>query len=224
MICVSVAEPTTEECIKILEGLEFAEVRLDSLKASIEEVRTIFSRPARLIATFMPGNPRGKSIHTAVDNETRKRFLIAAIEAGAEYVDIEHDSDYSYREELIGRARSNRCQIIISFHDFSGTPDEDELEKIRMDCFNKGADVAKIACKANTQRDNLNLLGLLNNQDHKGKTIVIGMGKKGRITRVAAPLLGSPFTFASLSKGRETAEGQIEKDVLHRMLRILNDD
>ena len=28
------------------------------------------------------------------------------------------------------------------------------------------------------------------------------MGNKGRITRIAAPLLGSPFTFASLIEGK----------------------
>ena len=50
------------------------------------------------------------------------------------------------------------------------------------------------------------------------------MGNKGRITRVAAPLLGSPFTFASLSKGKETAEGQIEKDTLEQMMRLLTDE
>ena len=50
------------------------------------------------------------------------------------------------------------------------------------------------------------------------------MGNKGRITRIAAPLLGSPFTFASLSKGKETAEGQIEKDILEQMMRLLTDE
>lgn len=224
MICVSVAEPTTEKCIKTLEGLEFAEVRLDCLKASVEDMQAIFSRPLRLIATFMPSNLQKKSVQTNIDNETRKRFLIAAIEAGAKYVDIEHNSDSSYREELIEKARSKNCQVIISFHDFSGTPEEDTLEKIRMDCFKKGADIVKIACKANTQKDNLKLLGLLNKKDYHGKTMVIGMGKSGRITRIVAPLLGSPFTFASLSRGKETAEGQIEKDILHQLVKTLNDE
>ena len=50
------------------------------------------------------------------------------------------------------------------------------------------------------------------------------MGSKGRITRIAAPLLGSPFTFASISKGKETAEGQIEKDTLERIVRLLKDE
>lgn len=224
MICVSVAEPTTKKCLKALEGLEFAEVRLDCMKVPIEDMDVIFSKPMRLIATFMPSNLRSQSNTTAADNDTRKKFLMAAIDAGAQYVDIEHDSSSSFKKEIIEKARSKNCKIIISFHDFSGTPDEDKLERITMNCFKEGADIAKIACKVNSQRDNLKLLTLLNKNDYHGKTMVIGMGKKGKITRIVAPLLGSPFTFASLSRGKETAEGQIEKDILHQLLRILNDE
>lgn len=50
------------------------------------------------------------------------------------------------------------------------------------------------------------------------------MGAKGRVTRVAAPLLGSPFTFASLSDEKKTAEGQIEKDKLEQILKVLHDE
>ena len=50
---------------------------------------------------------------------------------------------------------------------------------------------------------------------------MIGMGKKGRITRVVAPLVGSPFTFASLIEGRETAEGQIDKAALGSLMETL---
>ena len=67
-----------------------------------------------------------------------------------------------------------------------------------------------------SSRDNARLLGLL---DDSKKIVVIGMGDKGRITRIAAPLLGSPFTFASLSKGKETAPGQIDKEKLEALLR-----
>jgi 3-dehydroquinate dehydratase-1 len=44
------------------------------------------------------------------------------------------------------------------------------------------------------------------------------MGVKGRILRVVAPLLGSPFTFASLSEGRQTAEGQMDRETLFRLV------
>ncbi len=203
-----------------MDGLDFAEVRIDAMDATIEDIQKIFSRPLALIATFMPSGP-GVKPQTTADAGTRKKCLIAAIEAGAKYVDVEVQSDSAFRNEIIEKAKMKDCKIIISFHDFRTTPDMEKLEEITALCFREGADIAKIACKVNNERDNLRLLRLLDNADYQGKTVVIGMGNRGRITRVAAPFLGSPFTFASVSKGRETAEGQIEKSRLEQVMRLL---
>jgi 3-dehydroquinate dehydratase I len=223
LICVSVAEPTVELCLEALKGLDFAEVRIDAMEVMVEDMETIFSRPLILIATFMPASfvvMKGRPF----DAKIRKAFLIAAIEAGAKYVDIEFQMDDMFRIEIIEKAKMKDCKVIISFHDFYSTPEKEKLEEIAALCFGKGADIAKIACRVNSERDNLRLLGLLNNYDYQGRTVVIGMGSMGRITRVAAPLLGSPFTFASISKGKETAEGQIKKDTLERIMRLLIDE
>jgi len=223
LICVSVAERTVELCLEALKGLDFAEVRIDAMNVTIEDMERIFSKPLTLIATFMPVS-HAASPEKAIDASTRKIFLMAAIEAGAKYVDIEIQSDGVCRREIIKKAKLKDCKVIISFHDYYSTPEKEKLEEIADLCFSEGADIAKIACRVNSERDNLRLLGLLNNYDYQGRTVVIGMGNKGRITRVAAPLLGSPFTFASLSKGKETAEGQIEKDTLEQMMRLLTDE
>ena len=223
MICVSVAETTVEGCLEALKGLDFAEVRIDAMEVAVESMERIFSKPPILIATFMSPDPATKS-RKVFDDCVRKRFLIAAIKAGAEYVDIEVDSDNDYRKEIIEEAKLRNCKVIISFHDFVATPEMERLDEIAALCFRMGADIAKIACKVNNERDNIRLLRLLDNDDYHGKTVVIGMGSKGRITRVAAPLLGSPFTFASVSKGKETAEGQIERGSLQKILRLLKDE
>jgi 3-dehydroquinate dehydratase-1 len=223
LICVSVAEPTVELCLEALKGLDFAEVRIDAMNVTIEDMERIFSKPLMLIATFMPADPAVMP-DKVVDTDTRLKYLIAAIEAGAKYVDIEIESDSAYRREIIKKAKQKDCKVIISFHDFYSTPEQKKLEEITELCFSEGADIAKIACRVTSERDSLRLLGLLNNYDYQGRTVVIGMGNKGRITRVAAPLLGCPFTFASISKGKETAEGQIEKDTMEQMMRLLTDE
>jgi 3-dehydroquinate dehydratase-1 len=64
-------------------------------------------------------------------------------------------------------------------------------------------------------RDNARLLGLL---DLGVPLVVVGMGRLGRLTRIAAPLLGSLFTYASLGAGRETADGQLDAASLERIL------
>jgi 3-dehydroquinate dehydratase I len=223
LICVSVAEPTVEGCLAILRGLDFAEIRIDAMDIAIEDLKRIFSMPLPLIATYMPASLDAMSDKTA-DDDRRKAFLLAAIEAGARYVDVEVQSGNAFKKEIIEKAKLNNCKVIVSFHDFNATPEKDKLEAITAQCFAEGADIAKIACRVHTERDNLRLLGLLDHDQYQGRTLVIGMGNKGRITRITAPLLGSPFTFASLSDGKETAAGQIEKNVLQEMMGLLRDE
>jgi 3-dehydroquinate dehydratase-1 len=146
-------------------------------------------------------------------------MLMAAIRSGATYVDIEAESEAAYRDEIVQEARTRGCKVIISFHDYEKTPEKQDLEAIVSSCFEAGADIAKVACTVHSDRDCARLLGLL---DSPRQVVAIGMGEKGRVTRITAPLLGSPFTFASLSKGKETAQGQIDKETLKHMWEVLS--
>lgn len=210
MICVSIAEKTAEDCIRTLEDIEFGEVRIDALiKPSEAEVKRIFNSHKNLIATC-----RTKEIK---DSE-RKNLLKTAIECGAKFVDIEAEATDDYKNEISGFAQRKECKIIISYHNYEKTPVKAELDQIVQWCFDSGADIAKIACMINEPADNARLLGLL---DSKRKLVIIGMGEKGRVTRIVAPLLGSVFTFASSRKGRETAPGQIEIEELENIFKVL---
>lgn len=211
MICVSIAERSAGACLKALAGLAFAEIRMDRMNLTVDDVRDVFSAGMDLIATCRPG---------AFSEDERKRLLVAAIEAGAAYVDIEADSDGSFKREIIEKARSRSCAVIVSFHDYEGTPEREELLSIVSLCFESGGDMAKIACTVNSGRDNARLLGLL---DSGRDIIVIGMGEKGRITRIVAPLLGSPFTYAAPARGRETADGQLDRETLEKYLKLLSE-
>ncbi len=202
MIFVSIAEGSASSCLAALRDIDCAEIRIDRMQLSLDEIRTIFSQPKTLIATCRPGSRLDKD---------RKKLLITAIEAGAAYVDVEVESEKTYREEIIARAKSCACRTIVSFHDQAGTPERHVLEKIVNTCFEAGADIVKIACTVRSREEAARLLGLL---DDSRKIVVIGMGEKGKITRIAAPFLGSPFTFASLGPGRETADGQIDSQAL----------
>ena len=208
MICVSLAEETAAACLAALKELDCAEIRMDRVRLTLEDVHTLFSFPKVLVATCRPGPYLDKD---------RKRFLMEAIESGAAFVDVEVESEESYREEIIARARAYDCRVIISFHDHVKTPERHVLERIVESCFRAGADIAKIACMVHSSRDNARLLGLL---DDDKKIVVIGMGEKGKITRIVAPILGSPIAFASIREGKETAPGQMDKKTLEEQLRI----
>jgi len=53
----------------------------------------------------------------------------------------------------------------------------------------------------------------------RDRVIALGLGPAGVVTRLAAPLLGAPFTYTSLRPGRETADGQLDWLTMDRILR-----
>jgi len=211
MICVSLAEPTPESCLAALKGLPFAEIRIDRMRADDEGVRRIFSSHPNLIATCRPGR---------FSDARRLALLRAAVSAGAAFVDIEVGARESYKGTLLLEARRTRCRVIVSHHDLERTPPREALEDLVDRCFTSGADIAKIACRVRSSKDNARLLGLL---DDDRALVVVGLGRKGRMTRIAGPLAGSLFSFASRAKGRETAGGQIPYEDLDKLIRLVAD-
>lgn len=205
-ICVSIYEASVPAVLREMQGLEFAEIRLDGMKIDFKDIVRIFSKQMRLVATFRPGKVQGK---------IRLKTLIAAIDAGASFVDVEFESDTTYKEKIMSRAHEKGCKVIVSYHNNEETPSREELERVVKSSFESGGDIVKVACMVNKVEENARLLGLLGEYRN---LIVIGMGKKGNITRVASTLLGSPFTFASSSPGKETASGQID---VRRLIRLV---
>jgi 3-dehydroquinate dehydratase-1 len=215
MICLCIGKPSVVLCQELLPGVELAEIRLDGAALSANEIQRIFTLHANLIATCRPNR-----VHT---KEEQKMALLTAVEAGAAYVDIEIEAETLYKKEIMQTTRLQECQVILSYHNYENTPSKKQLETIIEQCFSEGADIAKIACQVHSEADSARILSLYDypGQLHQGKITAIGMGEKGKITRLAAPLLGAPFTYASLSTGKETAPGQLDKDTLEKILGLV---
>ncbi len=213
MICISFLANEFKMSKNFLQKVDFAELRLDATLISPSQIKEIISPGKKIIVTCRPGFK---------PDEERKSLLISAIEAGADYVDIEIESKAAYREELIGVARKNCCNIIISYHNYQDTPKTEELEKIITDGFAFKADIVKIACMVNQMKDNTRLLSLYDySSSCDGWILAIGMGDLGKITRVAAPFLGAPFTLASHIREQKTARGQLDSEQMQVILNIL---
>ncbi|MCP4399167.1 MAG: type I 3-dehydroquinate dehydratase [bacterium] len=209
MICTALANLSFEESLKAVDSLELAEVRLDLLDLSEEEVSTIFSADCRLIATCRPGK---------YSEDVRKKLLLLAIEAGTSYVDIEVEAEDHVKQELIQAARAKGCQVIISYHNFEKTPERVELEHVIRWCSELKPDLIKLACMVTSPRDNARLLGLL---DSDTPMLIVGMGEQGKLSRLISPLLGSFCTFASFAADKATAPGQMFKEELEELLQRL---
>ncbi len=210
MICVSIADVTTDEAKKIINENELNEVRMDRLRLDSNDIKSIFSSKNRTIATYRPVE--------GLDESRRKEALLMAIESGATYVDVEIESMDDFKSDIKKAAVKNKCTMIVSYHDFAKTPVMRELEQVLTWCFESGADIAKVACRVNTIEDNARLLSVYS---FNRNVISIGMGELGRITRIAATLLGAPFTYASIDRERRTAPGQIDSVSLKNIIRMI---
>lgn len=203
MICVALQESNVSKCLQILQSVELAEIRIDLAKLSETDVKKIFSESsAKLIATCRPDNYSDKD---------RLVLLKAAISSGAAYVDIEIESDPKFTKELVNFANVHNTLVIISYHNYKKTPNATNLASIVKSCFTAGADIAKIATMVNYKNDISRLLSIYNTNR---EVVILGMGQLGKITRVVAPFLGSPFTFAALDEASATAPGQITAEKL----------
>jgi 3-dehydroquinate dehydratase-1 len=209
MICVSIAEPDFARCRDMLLNTEFVELRIDQTDFSQDEIRELFALPADIIATCRPGTK---------SESQRESLLLTAISSGAAYVDIEVDADTDYFRNISEQAKPHDCKLIISYHNLEHTPQMAELEDILTQCFRREADIAKIVCRVHSSADCARILSLY---QQKKNIIAFGLGKMGTFTRVASLFLGAPFTYAALVPGKETADGQLDRQRLESILDAL---
>lgn len=202
MICVSISNSNLENCLKQLKDEDLAEIRLDLTGFTDNDIEQVFGLKIKTIATMRP---------EGYTQNVRLQRLKKAISSGAAFIDIEYEAEVKYRKELMAFAKENGCEVIISYHNYELTPSRDELERIVHDCYLYGADIAKVATMVNDKRDLSNLLGLYSSSH---RLVSIGMGEKGILTRILAPLMGAEFTFAAPDHGTETAPGQLNKSDL----------
>lgn len=188
---------------------ECAEIRLDLLGLTPNQIKRLFSMPAKTVATCREGK---------FSDSDRMALLETAVCSGAAYLDLELEMPVSMKEPLIKLSRENNCRIIVSYHNFVLTPSLSELRSMVKSCRDTGADIIKIVCQIVNAIDVANILSLYTVEKN---LIAFGMGLDGLITRVAAPLLGAEFTYATADKNSKTAPGQLTVKEMKSFYRIL---
>ena len=136
------------------------------------------------------------------DDEERLRLFNLGL-CDFSLVDVELNSRHLYR--VIERAQDVGKPIIVSYHDFDGTPDMDFLNRLADQVADYPAAILKIAAKANGKDDVTRLEQFLR-QRHSFPLCVLAMGEQWRETRITFPLLGSCLTYGYLDK--PSAPGQ----------------
>lgn len=207
MICVSIGNSSPAEAKKIFQKSGFIELRADLLQWKTNEYREVISSGNKSIFTCRPGEY----------NQIERLVLFElAANAGTTYLDVEIESEASFLEEVRKIISKHKTSLIVSYHNYEMTPSIEVLESKLSECYSLDANVAKIACRVYSPADVARLLSLYN---ISGRKVVLGMGKAGKISRIAASLLGAEFTFASSGEGEATAEGQLTYDEMKEIIK-----
>ncbi len=190
-----------KQLLSIIPYVDGVEIRLDLLNPhalrSLKELLSLWNK--KIIITFGPCSKVSlQKLHT---------ILISS----PDYIDLPWDSD----ETELGRLREYfpSTKLILSYHDFTETKDLNiYFEKIQ----SRSPDVIKIATKANTSLDSLQMLTLsCRARDENKPFIGLCMGDLGKITRILSKIVGNELTFGSWDAFR-SAPGQIDiKDMIH---------
>ena len=213
MICVSIGNFGLDACRKALKRCEkyrrqfpdlVAEIRMDLCGLGEDEVRELFSESRiPLIAT---GIKRSGGLYEQ------------AVLAGAAYVDINVFTYINLKKENKALLKGKRTKVILSFHDFQGTPSTESLAKVYKEAVAAGADIVKIVTLADSTEDALRVLDLYRmlREGRLGRKkvplVAFAMGEKGRFSRLEALNMGSPFIYCALKKKYIVAPGMFVMD------------
>lgn len=207
-VCIPIVETTVEKALiaikKVNRWADLIELRADYLKR-VKLALLLENRRKPFIVTNRRKEEGGK-----YKGEERKRVSVLqeAIDLGADYVDVELATERSFLQGLIRNKKGT--QVILSFHDFRGTPSPKELQRLFGQMVRLEADVTKIVSFARSWEDNLSILSLIPlAKARKQKIVAFCMGEKGKVSRLFSPFLGAAWTYASLNKSRASAPGQL---------------
>jgi len=198
---------------EVEHGESFLEFRLDYLADPAQGVEVIRRFRSEHPGCIILATCRRRQNHGRFNGslEDQVRLLMAAVEAGAQAVDLEIESAEACPEAL--SAFHGKARLVISYHNYEGTP---ALNPVWRRLTRIPADVYKIVTTARKPSDNYRVLSLV--REHcRTPLVALAMGQLGFPSRVLSPAFGARYTYAAPLAAEGTAPGQ----VWGRQLRLL---
>ena len=217
-VCASLSAKTyallkkkAETAIKL--GADLIELRLDYLDTfNAEKLRDVISGiESRCILTLRSSKEGGRF---RGGEAKRVQLLYHLIDLKPAYIDIELEA--VKKEKKLAEVRAETT-LIVSKHSFTNTPNQSTLSRWVEEVLSYEG-IGKVVTTARSFEDNLRVMEMLK-QAPKSRLIAFCMGELGLISRVLAPILGSPIVYTCLKES--TAPGQIELSEALRLYRVL---
>ncbi len=160
-----------------------------ALRAAVGELPIIFTRRS----TREGGEPIAIG-----DDEVVRLYDAVAASRLVDLIDFEMGNDPEHIGHVRESTRSHDTRLILSYHDFEGTPNRDFLVQSFLKAERLGADVAKVAVMPRDRMDVLTLLAATAEADDAVgiPLISMSMGPLGAVTRMIGGVFGSSLSFA----------------------------
>lgn len=210
MICVVIKGPTFEDAHKqisqALMEADLVELRLDGFSSldlnALKRLRAQFSIP--MIFTLRSSQQGG---NYADSEKLRLKIIGELIDLQPEYLDLESHVPPEFIQQI--HSEYPETKLILSYHNFENTPED--LDSIYQEMQKIPAHFYKIAVTAIISIDALRLVCWTK---HHKDLIGISMGPLGQISRLLAPIIGCPITYAALEEKSASAPGQLTAHTL----------
>jgi len=219
-ICVALGLNSISELARCAEreykdGSTFLEFRLDALSDPAKGVEFVASFHRAHPEILLLATCRNKQHAGAFKGSVERQIAILrdSAQAGAAAIDLEIESAECAKPAAA--ALREFASLIVSYHNFESTPAlEPVLRKLRR----VPADAYKLVTTARKPSDNLRLVQFARER-RDFPLIAFTMSEQGTLTRILAPMLGCPFTYAAPSDMEGTAPGQIPAPVMRSVYR-----
>lgn len=193
----------------------YVSIRVDEVAGALARLRDIIGDTPLIVTCRCPGEGGFRALTAG---ERMQVLLYAASSGLADIVDCELSSGEFFINGVKSAAAAKGVKLILSYHDFIGTPSEEFIvQKLAM-AQDLGGDIAKIALMPKSPLDVLTVLSAAfkaRSECLSIPAIVIAMGPLGMVSRIAGGDFGSDVTFAA---GRNaSAPGQIHVSVLKQL-------
>lgn len=200
--CVSIANKSPEVVLhqidEVLKSSKYVELRLDYLK-SIDDMTYLLEEAtpymSKSICTLRPKSEGG--LYDGAESQ-RIQMLKTISTYKPHLLDVEYSTITKNNLADIS------SDIMVSWHDFEGTPELDRLIH-QMNRMANYSNVIKMATFAKSTLDAARILALYTHAK-MGSLVAFAMGDLGRYTRLCAMHMGSPFMYVYV--GQAVAPGQ----------------
>ena len=167
---------------------------------------------------------RGEGGEKAISWPAYRDLLLYITSTGTvDLIDVEAFFNEERTVDLAQQLKERNTGVILSNHDFAGTPSNEEMADRLIRMQDMGADVVKLAVMPEREKDVLRLMEVTRKfyETARVPVITMSMGRKGLLSRISGQLTGSCLSFGLA--GQASAPGQIPAGELNRILSIIDD-